>query len=80
MTVGFMVVPASSADSADSQAAEYFTNADASVLPDFALMAGDTPPGVPYEVVKGVMLALTYRSAAEGQRVFAAARSSARAR
>ncbi len=40
--------------------------------PDFALMAGDTPPGVPYEGVRGVMLALTYRTAAEGQRVFAA--------
>lgn len=37
---------------------------------DFALMAGDTPPGVPYEGIKGVMMALTYDSVAEAQRVF----------
>jgi PhnB protein len=42
------------------------------VHPEFSLMAGDTPPGVPYQGVNGVMLALTYPTAAEGQRVFAA--------
>lgn len=42
------------------------------VHPDFSLMAGDTPPGVPYQGVSGVMLALTYPTAAEGQRVFEA--------
>ena len=42
------------------------------VHPDFALMAGDTPPGVPYQGINGVMLALTYPTAAESQRVFAA--------
>lgn len=39
---------------------------------DFSLMAGDTPPGVPYTGVNGVMLALTYPTAAEAQRVFTA--------
>ncbi|MFN0184066.1 MAG: VOC family protein [Aquabacterium sp.] len=38
--------------------------------PDFALMAGDTPPGVPFEGMKGVMMTLTYDSAAEARRVF----------
>jgi PhnB protein len=42
------------------------------VHPDFALMAGDTPPGVPFEGIKGAMLALTYPSAAEARRIFAA--------
>lgn len=42
------------------------------VHPDFALMAGDTPPGIPYQGVSGVMLALTYPTAAEGKRVFEA--------
>ena len=41
------------------------------VHPDFSLMAGDMPPGVPYEGVRGVMLALTYATAEEGRRVFA---------
>ena len=40
------------------------------VHPDFALMAGDTPPGVPFEGIKGAMLALTYPSAAEARRIF----------
>lgn len=38
--------------------------------PDFVLMAGDTPPGVPFEGMKGVMMTLTYDSAAEARRVF----------
>jgi PhnB protein len=42
------------------------------VHPDFALMAGDTPPGIPYQGVSGVMMTLTYPTAAEAQRVFAA--------
>lgn len=42
------------------------------VHPEFALMAGDTPPGVDYEGVRGVMMALTYATAAEGRRVFEA--------
>lgn len=42
------------------------------VHPDFALMAGDTPPGMPYQGVRGIMMALTYATAAEGQRVFRA--------
>jgi len=40
------------------------------VHPDFELMAGDTPPGIPYQGVSGVMMALTYSTAAEGRRVF----------
>ena len=42
------------------------------VHPDFALMAGDAPPGMPFEGMQGVMLALTYPSVSEAQRVFAA--------
>ena len=42
------------------------------VHPDFALMAGDTPPGVPFEGIKGAMLALTYPSADEARRIFGA--------
>lgn len=42
------------------------------VHPEFSLMAGDTPPGVRYEGVNGVMLALTYATATEGRRVFEA--------
>lgn len=38
--------------------------------PDFALMAGDTPPGVAYEGMKGVMMTLTYESVADARRVF----------
>ena len=37
---------------------------------DFALMAGDAPPGVPFSGMSGMMLALTYASAAEAKRVF----------
>lgn len=40
------------------------------VHPEFALMAGDTMPGAPYQGVNGVMLTLTYATAAEGRRVF----------
>ena len=42
------------------------------VHPDFALMAGDTPPGVPHGGMQGIMLTLTYPTADEGRRVFAA--------
>lgn len=42
------------------------------VHPDFALMAGDTPPGVPHAGMQGIMLTLTYPTADEGRRVFAA--------
>jgi PhnB protein len=42
------------------------------VHPDFALMAGDMPPGVTYQGITGVMMSLTYATAAEGQRVFKA--------
>ena len=42
------------------------------VHPDFSLMAGDTPPGVPHTGMQGIMLALTYPTAEEGRRVFAA--------
>ncbi len=42
------------------------------VHPDFALMAGDAPPGVPYQGINGVMMAITYPTAAEGRRVFEA--------
>lgn len=37
---------------------------------DFALMAGDAPPGVPYTDIQGCMLAITYPTAAEATRVF----------
>ncbi len=36
----------------------------------FTLMAGDTPPGVPFGGMKGFMLALTYDNVADAQRVF----------
>jgi PhnB protein len=40
------------------------------VHPDFSLMAGDAPPGVPYQGINGVMMTLTYATAAEARRVF----------
>lgn len=40
--------------------------------PDFALMAGDTPPGVRFEGMKGVMMTLTYENVTDAKRVFAA--------
>ncbi len=40
------------------------------VHPDFELMAGDVPAGVPHQGINGVMLALTFPTAAEGQRIF----------
>jgi PhnB protein len=40
--------------------------------PDFVLMGGDTPPGVLFEGMKGVMMTLTYDSVADAKRVFAA--------
>jgi PhnB protein len=42
------------------------------VHPDFALMAGDTPPGMPHSPMQGVMLTLTYDSVADAERVFEA--------
>jgi PhnB protein len=39
---------------------------------DFALMAGDAPPGVPFDGMKGVMLTLSYDKADDARRVFAA--------
>ncbi|MBL8380495.1 MAG: VOC family protein [Burkholderiales bacterium] len=39
---------------------------------DFTLMAGDAPPGMPFDGMRGVMLALTFDDVAEAQRVFAA--------
>jgi PhnB protein len=35
-----------------------------------ALMAGDCPPGVPYEGIKGIMLTLSYRTVGEADAVF----------
>lgn len=40
------------------------------VHPDFALMAGDAPPGVPFAGIQGCMLAITYPTVAEATRVF----------
>lgn len=37
----------------------------------YALMAGDCPGHLPFEGIKGVMLAISYDSEAEAQRVFA---------
>lgn len=37
---------------------------------DFALMAGDAPPGMPYNGIQGVMLALAYPTAEEARRIF----------
>jgi PhnB protein len=42
------------------------------VHPDFALMAGDAPLGMPYAGIQGVMMTLTYPHADEARRVFAA--------
>lgn len=40
------------------------------VHPDFAIMAGDAPPGVPFQGIQGCMMAITYPTAAEATRVF----------
>ncbi len=40
------------------------------VHPDFAIMAGDAPPGVPHAGIQGCMLAITYPTVAEATRVF----------
>ncbi|MDM7943143.1 MAG: VOC family protein [Hydrogenophaga sp.] len=37
---------------------------------DFAIMAGDTPPGVPHTGIHGCMLAITYPTVAQATRVF----------
>lgn len=42
------------------------------VHPDFALMAGDAMPGVPFDGMKGVMLAITYPTAGEAERIYQA--------
>jgi PhnB protein len=42
------------------------------VHPQFSLMAGDAPPGMPFEGMKGFMLALMFDSVAEAERVFTA--------
>ncbi len=42
------------------------------VHPDFVLMAGDAPPGVGHDGVKGIMMTLTYDTAAEARRIYAA--------
>ena len=42
------------------------------VHPDFVLMAGDAPPGVPFQGIKGMMMTLTFNDVADAQRVFAA--------
>jgi PhnB protein len=43
----------------------YLTYADGG-----ALMAGDCPPHMPYEPMKGIMLALTYKTEEEATRIF----------
>jgi PhnB protein len=40
------------------------------VHPDFAIMAGDAPPGVPYASIQGCMLAITYPTVSDATRVF----------
>ena len=45
------------------------------VHPDFAIMAGDAPPGVPFTGIQGCMLAITYPTVAEATRVFKALKS-----
>jgi len=42
------------------------------VHPDFALMAGDTPPGMPFAGIQGCMMAITFPTVAEAERVFKA--------
>ncbi len=41
-------------------------------MKDGALMAGDCPPGMPYEGMKGVMLAMTYPTVGEATIIFSA--------
>lgn len=42
------------------------------VHPGFSIMAGDTPPGMSFEPIKGAMMAITFDEAAEAERVFKA--------
>lgn len=42
------------------------------VHPDFVLMAGDVPPGMPFSGIQGCMMAITFPAVSEAQRVFAA--------
>ncbi len=41
------------------------------VHPDFQLMAGDAPPGMPYAGIQGVSMTLSYDTVAEARAVFA---------
>lgn len=40
------------------------------VHPDFSLMAGDNPPGMPYQGIQGVSMTLSYDTVAEAHAVF----------
>ncbi len=42
------------------------------VHPGFTLMAGDTPPGMEFKGIAGAMMAITFDTPAEAQRVFKA--------
>lgn len=42
------------------------------VHPGFSIMAGDTPPGMSFEAIKGAMMAITFDEPAEAERVFKA--------
>ncbi len=42
------------------------------VHPDFAIMAGDTPPGMSFSGIQGCMMAITFPTVAEAERVFKA--------
>lgn len=39
-------------------------------LEGFRLMASDNPPGMAYEPMKGITVSLSYKTAAEGRRIF----------
>lgn len=39
-------------------------------LDGFRLMASDNPPGMAYEPMKGITVSLSYKTAAEGRRIF----------
>lgn len=42
------------------------------VHPGFTLMAGDTPPGMEFKGIEGAMMAITFDTTAEAERVFKA--------
>lgn len=52
--------------------ADSFMHACLSLPGGAMLMAGDVPPGMPFDGMKGVMLALQYDTVAEAERAFAA--------